>query len=802
MHLPSDAGGLVASSTPSLSWYIGIEREKSSAGPPSQLRQWSSFIGIVTAIVGNILISFALNTQRYAHLRIDREHCADKDSSPSGKKRPNGITRNYGAAQQEATAEESARINVDAPGPGQGGKKLAFGNINAVDGETHPLSGSFDSDRTLRGSEKAESDADARKSYLRSPYWWIGIALMTIGETGNFLAYGFAPASIVSPLGVVAIISNCIIAPCMLKERFRQRDFWGVLVAIGGVVTVILSAKQNERKLGPAELWDAIKRWEFLLYVCITIALIIALMIASPKYGNKTILIDLGLVGLFGGYTALSTKGVASLLSVSLFNAFAFPMFYFLVAVLALSAIMQIRYLNRALQSFYSTQVIPTQFVLFTLSVIIGSSVLYRDFESATAERVGKFICGCLLTFFGVYLITSKRQSQEDGIDDDDMIEQEEGIRLLDEEAGDVDVDHHASPLQQVQSNLQSASHPSAPEPLTPFQLPSVVSSFAGSESAPSAPATSSTSGDLPYQHPWSSTTDPHINETPTPSPSTKPNEDIYKTPQQTSHPLRDEIEATPFFTPSTNLPRGSATPRGDIRNSSSTLDLETPTKKPKSRSRPPSPPKPGPETADLSRSGTATGSNTPINAHSLVQSARDSFGRLMTPGPLMNPLSSSLSAMVAETLLKGDVGSGRSLRRGRSLRSQRHSTTAVGPVATPGTSTENLGEEDIETSVGKIGRRKSVQADQALGQPLLPGPVSRKGGKEDNIRRRERAKSDSLGNLFSRLHVPSRLSGLTKKAGQRVDNNGRLDGETPQDPPREDHGRNGVEGASRDGGS
>jgi hypothetical protein len=34
---------------------------------------WSSLIGIITAIVGNVLISFALNMQRYAHIRLDRE---------------------------------------------------------------------------------------------------------------------------------------------------------------------------------------------------------------------------------------------------------------------------------------------------------------------------------------------------------------------------------------------------------------------------------------------------------------------------------------------------------------------------------------------------------------------------------------------------------------------------------------------------------------------------------------------------------------------------------------------------------
>ena len=75
---------------------------------------------------------------------------------------------------------------------------------------------------------------------------------------------------------------------------------------------------------------------------------------------------------------------------------------------------MQIRYINRALQRFDSTQVIPTQFVLFTLSVIIGSAVLYQDFDAYTPSRAGKFVGGCLLTFLGVYFITSGRVRADD----------------------------------------------------------------------------------------------------------------------------------------------------------------------------------------------------------------------------------------------------------------------------------------------------------------------------------------------------------------------------------------------------
>ena len=114
--------------------------------------------------------------------------------------------------------------------------------------------------------------------------------------------YGFAPASIVSPLGVVALISNCIIAPCLLHEPFRKRDLLGVLIAVGGVVTVVLSAATSENRLGPHEIWDAITRWEFQLYLGLTLGAIVLLVWMSRRYGDRTVLIDVGLVALFGAF--------------------------------------------------------------------------------------------------------------------------------------------------------------------------------------------------------------------------------------------------------------------------------------------------------------------------------------------------------------------------------------------------------------------------------------------------------------------------------------------------------------------
>lgn len=129
------------------------------------------------------------------------------------------------------------------------------------------------------------------------------------------------------------------------------------------------------------------------------------------------------------------------MLSSTLFKSFTTPVTYGLLLVLLGTAIMQVRYLNKALQRFDSTQVIPIQFVLFTLSVIIGSAVLYRDFERTTHTQAAKFVGGCLLTFFGVFLITSGRPSQddEDQLSDDEDIEESIGLMYREAAAGTSD---------------------------------------------------------------------------------------------------------------------------------------------------------------------------------------------------------------------------------------------------------------------------------------------------------------------------------------------------------------------------
>jgi drug/metabolite transporter (DMT)-like permease len=696
---------------------------------------WSSLIGIVTAIVGNVLISFALNTQRYAHLRLSQdsseraekrraERKKGKSRNGNGKSRARGDGRHYGSSEaqqqeeQEEIAEERARENARY-GPANGALELEEEEEPREGDPLIPSLGNRKSSSSTAGSslpngddEKGEDEGKS-KSYLRSPIWWLGISLMVLGEAGNFLAYGFAPASIVSPLGVVALISNCLIAPLLLHEKFRWRDAVGVVIAVGGCVTVVLSASDSNPRLDPDIIWDLITTWEFETYLGVTVGLIIVLLFASNKYGHKSILIDIGLVGLFGGYTALSTKGIASLLSNKIWKVITFPITYLLLAVLVFTAVMQIKYINRALQRFNATMVIPTQFVMFTLSVIIGSAILYRDFERESAEDAYKFVGGCALTFLGVWCITSGRSDNNDGDSDAELVHEEDTVDL---------VDHEAVQNGRRSSNTESSAK-SAPmrsglanESSSMDVPPSLIITHEFQPSTPKNP-----SGlDLDSYT---------LNAGPANRSAIHASSAADLTATGTDPTKRSPMHATTSAPIIPTLPP----PRPETPRTTTTPALEPP------------------RTPQNNRDPSNLDPNSSPNRAALL--SRNSITTLFPDlGPLTSPLSSSLSAIVADSLRRGVDHSNQ-----RSLRPLRRNTASRGQQAHLASTPESSGQARERHSIASGTLSQGEDEEEGLGQLTRAvtsggGSSSRRGQqKSQRAGLRARSLSASLGGLFTR---------------------------------------------------
>ncbi|KNZ73853.1 NIPA-like protein 2 [Termitomyces sp. J132] len=239
-------------------------------------------------------------------------------------------------------------------------------------------------------------------AYLR----WSGFFLMNIGETGNFISYAWAPASVVAPLGTFALMANCFFAPLLLGERFRKRDLVGIVIAIIGAVTVVLATNASNTPLDPDVLLEAISQTPFIIYSCIYLVGAVTLgALSHSGVGRQWVFVDVGLCALFGGFTVLSTKAISTLLTLEWITMFSKWITYPILVVLIVTGVGQIRYLNRALMRFDSKVVIPVQFVLFTLSAIIGSAILYGDFRRAKFHEIVTFLYGCAATFLGVFII-------------------------------------------------------------------------------------------------------------------------------------------------------------------------------------------------------------------------------------------------------------------------------------------------------------------------------------------------------------------------------------------------------------
>ncbi|KAJ7638641.1 DUF803-domain-containing protein [Roridomyces roridus] len=382
----------------------------------------ATVIGISIAITGNVLISLALNLQKLAHKRGAEERAVSKDP-PS---HPNGISEeaedeteppveatvlvssNYGSTSSDTLTTNTpkktfvSRIFRPKRTNGAVSERATLLPVDVIT-EEQAMGG-----RRPRHTRRKPEDTDEEgneSDYLKSKIWWAGFALMNIGEMGNFISYAWAPASVVAPLGTFALMANCVFAPLMLGEKFRKRDIFGIMIAVVGAVTVVLASNASDTRLDPDALLKAITRTPFLIYSGTYIIGICILAFLSETIGKQSVFVDVGLCALFGGFTVLSTKAVSTLLTMEFLEMFTKWITYPTIAVLVLTGLGQIRYLNRALMRFDGKVVIPVQFVFFTISCIVGSAVLYGDFKKATFHQLVTFLYGCAATFAGVFII-------------------------------------------------------------------------------------------------------------------------------------------------------------------------------------------------------------------------------------------------------------------------------------------------------------------------------------------------------------------------------------------------------------
>ena len=158
----------------------------------------------------------------------------------------------------------------------------------------------------------------AKLSYLKLKLWWVGMILMAIGETGNFLAYAYAPATIVAPLGAVSVVSNCFLAHFFLKEHIGTRNILGVCLAILGSVIIVSYAPSSDRQLTMDVLVQYMTETSFLVMVTLIVLGILALFSLKDSIKKRYVVVYTLICSLTGALTVMCIKGVSTALVLTL----------------------------------------------------------------------------------------------------------------------------------------------------------------------------------------------------------------------------------------------------------------------------------------------------------------------------------------------------------------------------------------------------------------------------------------------------------------------------------------------------
>ncbi|CAN1169622.1 Probable magnesium transporter NIPA6 [Linum perenne] len=257
--------------------------------------------------------------------------------------------------------------------------------------------------------------------YLWEPLWWIGMITMIVGEIANFIAYIYAPAVLVTPLGALSIIVSAVLAHFLLREKLQKMGVLGCILCIVGSTVIVLHAPQERAISSVEEIWGLATQPAFLIYtgIAVGVALVLSLYFA-PRYGQTNIMIYIGICSIVGSLTVMSVKaiGIAIKLTFDGVNQAVYFQTWVFTMVTVSCIIIQLIYLNMALDTFNTALVSPVYYAMYTSFTMLASAIMFKDYSGQSASSIASELCGFVTVLSGTAVLHSTREPDQPSTSD------------------------------------------------------------------------------------------------------------------------------------------------------------------------------------------------------------------------------------------------------------------------------------------------------------------------------------------------------------------------------------------------
>jgi drug/metabolite transporter (DMT)-like permease len=346
-----------------------------------------------------------------------------------------------------------------------------------------------------KGLLRSSDIAGEGHAYLKSKLWWTGMTMMIVGEILNFVAYSFAPALLVTPLGALSVVVCAVLSSWLLKEKLNLHGKIGCALCIVGAVIIVLHAPAQAAVTDIDEFKHFVIQPGFLVYMSLVIvSCLVIVWKVAPKYGKKHMLVYIVVCSLVGSLSVVATQGLGAAIVRNITTGtpqFNHWFIYVTMIFVVCTLITEINYLNKALNLFNTAKVTPVYYVIFTSATLVASVILFQGF-SASASSIMTVVMGFLVICAGVVLLqTSKRHDSAAAAalkksksslslhDDESLIEAEKDDEF---EPGPLGL--RAVPFDTIRQMVRASTMPNTPHtfPHTFHQTPDTVVPIEGED--------------------------------------------------------------------------------------------------------------------------------------------------------------------------------------------------------------------------------------------------------------------------------------------------------------------------------
>jgi len=247
--------------------------------------------------------------------------------------------------------------------------------------------------------------------YKRKP-WIFGLLCMALCEVINFIALSLAPASVVAPLGSFSVVCSALFGGLIFGERVGPDAVTSIVFIVIGAFITVYNGPPNSKDLSVEEFKDIIGSPKTLVFI----VTLLVLMAVLGVLGRKNVFASIALASVSAGNTITLSKTLSMFVKMSITTQNQLNNFlpYLILGIIVASVILQLKCINKAMETHKSFVVSAFYFVMLTTMTIINATVLFGEMISLKTNTLIMFSGGCVCVMIGVWILTKETSKYRD----------------------------------------------------------------------------------------------------------------------------------------------------------------------------------------------------------------------------------------------------------------------------------------------------------------------------------------------------------------------------------------------------